>query len=170
MNMFVAGLILTIAAYDDWKVHRIANKWIIIGWSMGMLLRFLEGGFRALGLGFVVLMVSLMVGWPLYHIGGIGAGDIKLSSVIGVLCGLHFLGKVLVIMSVIAGVLSFVQLWRKAELKQRCTALLVYILDRGYFKGRYYHPVSNERDRVIPLAPITWIAFVMILIGQKGGI
>ncbi|MDO4166870.1 MAG: A24 family peptidase [Eubacteriales bacterium] len=170
MHMLVAGVILTAAAYGDWREHRVANKWIILGWCLGILFRVWEGGIQALCIGFVALAVPLIAGWPLYHMGGIGAGDIKLCSVISVLCGMHFLGKVLVIMSVIAGIVSFVQLWRKAELRQRCVSLLVYLLNRRYIQEKYYQPDLKERGRVIPLAPVTWIAYILVLLGQKGGI
>lgn len=166
MNVLVTGCILTLAAYGDWREHRIANQWIVLGWCMGILWKLWEGGIQSLGMGLTALIVPLIIGWPLYHIGGIGAGDIKLCSVISLLCGLHFLGKVLVIMSVIAGVLSLMQLWRTGELKQRCIFLLVYLLERRYICERYYQPVSNERGRVIPLAPITWIAYMIALAAQ----
>lgn len=165
MNMLFTGWILTAAAYGDWREHRIANRWIILGWCMGILWRLWEGGIRSLGIGLTALIIPLMVGWPLYCMGGIGAGDLKLCSVISMLCGLRFLGKVLVVTSVIAGILSFVKLWRKAEIRQRCSALLVYLLERRYAVERYYRTSSDERDRVIPLAPITWIAYMIVVVG-----
>ncbi len=170
MQILVTGLILTATAYGDWREHRVANEWILLGWCLGILFRIWEGGIQALGIGFVSMILPLMIGWPLYHMGGIGAGDVKLCSVISVLCGVHFLGKVLVVMSVIAGMISLIRLWRKAELRQRCISLLVYFWERRYIWERYYQPESHERDRVIPLAPVTWIAFILVLIGQKGGI
>lgn len=164
MNVLLTGCILTAAAYGDWRERRIANEWILLGWCLGMLWRLWEGGIWTFGMGLVALTVPLIIGWPLYRMGGIGAGDIKLCSVIGLLCGLDFLGKVLVIMSVIAGILSFIQLWRKAELRQRCISLLVYVWKRRYRYEKYYQPSSGQRGRVIPLAPITWIAYMTVLV------
>lgn len=167
MNVLFTGLILTAAAYDDWRERRIANEWILLGWGLGIIYRLWEGGIQALGIGFVALMIPLVLGWPLHRMGGIGAGDIKLCSVISLLCGLDFLGKVLVIMSVIAGMLSLIQLWRKAELQQRCISLLVYLWEQRYRYEKYYRPDSGQGDRVIPLAPITWIAYIIVLLVDK---
>ena len=167
MNVLLAGLILTAAAYGDWRERRIANEWILLGWCLGIICRLWEGGIQALALGLVALIIPLMIGWPLHRMGGIGAGDVKLCSVISLLCGLGFLGKVLVIMSVIAGTLSLVQLCRKAELLQRCISLLVYLRERRYRYEKYYQPDSGQRDRVIPLAPVTWIAYIMVLLMDK---
>lgn len=167
MNVLFTGLILTAAAYGDWRERRIANEWILLGWGLGIIYRLWEGGIQALGIGFVALMIPLVLGWPLHRMGGIGAGDIKLCSVISLLCGLDFLGKVLVIMSVIAGMLSLIQLWRKAELQQRCISLLVYLWEQRYRYEKYYRPDSGQGDRVIPLAPITWIAYIIVLLVDK---
>lgn len=164
MNMLITGWILTVAAYGDWRERRIANKWILLGWCLGIIWRLWEGGIQAFGIGIVALTVPLIIGWPLYRMGGIGAGDIKLCSVISLLCGLAFLGKVLVITSVITGMLSFIQLWRKAELRQRCISLLVYVWECRYRYEKYYQPCSGQRGRVIPLAPVTWIAYMIVLL------
>ncbi len=117
-----------------------------------------------MGNGILSLLVPVLVGWPLYRIGGIGAGDIKLCSVISVFYGLRFLGRVLVIMSVIAGSIALFRLWKRAELKQRCLSLLVYILQRQYRYRKYYTASGDERGRVIPLAPVTWIAYCLALL------
>lgn len=163
MNLLVTGCIVTAAAYGDWRERRIANVWIILGWCLGMFFRVWEGGFQAAGAGLIALWIPLMIGWPLYRMGGIGAGDIKLCSVISLSCGLSFLGKVLVIMSVAAGILSWMRLWRKAELRQRCISLLVYVWERRYRYERYYQPGFDQGDRVIPLAPVTWMAYIIVL-------
>lgn len=164
MNELFTACIVSAAAYGDWREHRIANVWIVLGWCLGLLCRVWEGGFRAAGAGLIALWIPLIVGWPLYRMGGIGAGDLKLCSVISLSCGLSFLGKVLAIMSVIAGILSWMRLWRKAELKQRCVSLLVYLWERRYRYEKYYQPGSGQRDRVIPLAPVTWIAYMIALV------
>lgn len=166
MNMLIAGCILTLAAYGDWREHRIANQWIIVGWCAGVLWRLWEGGMQSLGIGLAVWIIPVIIGWPLYYIGGIGAGDIKLCSVISLFCGLRFLGKVLVIMSVIAGLLSLIQLGKTAELRQRCICLLQYLLERRYLREKYYRPSAGDRGRVIPLAPVTWIAYMIVLTVQ----
>lgn len=163
MRELLVSLFLLLSAYRDWKEYRIANKLILTGWSLGCVYNLWSGGWYSLGNGILSAFVLILMGWPLYRIGGIGAGDIKLCSVIAVFHGLYFSGKVLMIMSVIAGVIALFRLWKNAELKQRCTALIVYILDRQYRYQKYYDVSRNERGRVIPLAPITWISYCLAL-------
>lgn len=164
MRTALVGILLLFAAYSDRKQHRIANELIIAGWSMGCMYNFWSGGISSLGNGILSLLVPVLVGWPLYRIGGIGAGDIKLCSVISVFYGLRFLGRVLVIMSVIAGSMALFRLWKSAELKQRCLSLLVYILQGQYRYRKYYTASGDGRGRVIPLAPVTWIAYCLALL------
>lgn len=163
MRVLLVSLLLLLAAYGDQKNHRIANTWIMAGWCLGCVYNLWSGGWYSLGNGMISIAIPILIGWPLYHIGGIGAGDIKLCSVIAVFHGLYFLGKVLVIMSVVAGVIAVFRLWRSAELQQRCTALIVYVLGRQYRYQKYYDVSQNERDRVIPLAPITWISYCIVI-------
>lgn len=169
MREVLVSLLLLFAAYGDQKRHRVANKLIMTGWSLGCVYNLWSGGMYALGSGMLSLVVPLLAGWPLYHIGGIGAGDIKLCSVIAVFYGLHFLGKVLVIMSVIAGLMAIFRLCRNAELKHRLEALAVYILGGQYKYRKYYIASPEERDRVIPLAPVTWISYWLVLFFWRGG-
>lgn len=163
MRELLVSLLLLLSAYEDQKEHRIANKLIIAGWSLGCVYNLWSGGWYSLGNGILSIVILILLGWPLYHIGGIGAGDIKLCSVIAVFHGLYFSGKVFMIMSVIAGMIAFIRLWENAELRQRCTSLIVYILARQYRYQKYYDVSQNERDRVIPLAPITWISYCLVL-------
>ncbi|MCZ6566508.1 MAG: A24 family peptidase [Gammaproteobacteria bacterium] len=80
-------VILAIATYTDVKAHRISNLLsfggvitglVLHGWILG-----LDGLFAGLGgalLGFAVLL-------PLYMLGGMAAGDVKLMAAVGAFLG-----------------------------------------------------------------------------------
>ncbi|MEJ2115002.1 MAG: A24 family peptidase [Gammaproteobacteria bacterium] len=80
-------LILAIATYTDLKAHRISNilslggvitGLVLHGWVLG-----LDGLLASLGgllLGFAVLL-------PLYMLGGMAAGDVKLMAAVGAFIG-----------------------------------------------------------------------------------
>lgn len=75
--------VAVIAVILDFATGKVSNKLILIGLLLGLCLRFYQGGLNQVGnylLGITVPFLALIV---VFLIGGIGAGDIKLFSVIG---------------------------------------------------------------------------------------
>jgi prepilin peptidase CpaA len=80
-------VLLTAAVATDLKSHRIPNLLLWPALSLAFMLHMTSGGIDGLifttgglALGFAMLL-------PLYSVGGMGAGDIKLLSVVGSLLG-----------------------------------------------------------------------------------
>ena len=96
--------------------------------------------------------------------GGIGAGDIKLLSVIGGIYGLAFLGKVTLLFLVMAGVVSLVELIRKRALITRVRAFIYYLLHIRTAQGKYYQRERDGNGFTICLAPIMAAAYFIILL------
>lgn len=74
-------LLLVMAAFwDGWK-HRIPNGLIGAGFILGLLLQILESGGRGFIESGVLLLTSALGLFVLFHWSVIGAGDLKLISV-----------------------------------------------------------------------------------------
>jgi len=79
-----------LAVWFDWRTFRIPNRFILFGYAIALLIQILSA--KEL---FFDKLIGIAAGaiWPLFFmgivwkLGGIGAGDVKLLSVLGVILG-----------------------------------------------------------------------------------
>jgi prepilin peptidase CpaA len=103
--------VLAWASFSDVRNRRIPNAAIVCGWTAALLLN----GLLPDGIGLASSMLGLLAGlialMPLYMLRLLGAGDVKLVSVVGAFFGpLHLLGAVLLAF-VAGGLLSLAMAW-----------------------------------------------------------
>lgn len=103
-------LLLVMAAVFDYRSHRIPNWLVLSGALFGLLYNtafppFLHAGFlwplEGLGIGFIVFL-------PLYLLGVMGAGDVKLMAMVGAFLGPVDTIWVLLYTMIVGGVLSLI--------------------------------------------------------------
>lgn len=83
----VVCIILIWAAYIDGKELRVPN-WITFPMVLsGLIYSTWAGGLEGLGWGLLGMVVGLLTLLPLYSVGGMGAGDVKLMAGIGAWLG-----------------------------------------------------------------------------------
>ncbi len=116
LNEVALGLTLSIAAYTDWREHRIYNKLLGPALLFALILHTLGGGisgikesFYGAFLGFILLLLP-------YFLGGMGAGDVKLLAVIGAFGGPDFVIGSFFYGAVIGGIISATLLIRRKAL------------------------------------------------------
>ena len=117
-------LLLLLAALADLKTDRIPNGLIVLGMILG-LSNSLRMDRILWNVGSMLLAFLLL--YPLFKIGALGAGDVKLFIMIG---SFYETGEVLMILTaafVIAGGLSFVKLLNEHNGRERMQYLLSYI-------------------------------------------
>lgn len=82
-------LLLFFAAYSDYRSHRIPNALVLAGLLFGMLYNLIVPAFpgttRLLPLW--GLMTGLLMFLPMYALGIMGAGDVKLMAMVGAFLG-----------------------------------------------------------------------------------
>lgn len=135
----IFAVIALIFSLVDWRIRIIPNELVLISVVIGMLYQLIEYGLRSLGLA-LVCMVGLLVAFIIIGlIAGldkIGAGDVKLIAVMGLVLGYP---------SIFAGLLSM------------SIALLIYIFV-GMLAGKLTH-VS-----MFPYAPFMMLGMIFGLI------
>lgn len=118
---------LILAALDDWKNYRVRNSIILGGLGTGFIINVIEYGITGFlsWIGGVIFPVVLL--WVLFLIKTIGAGDIKLLSVVGGFLGIHFVFKSIIIAFLIGAIMSVFQMIRQNSLITRLQYLAKYV-------------------------------------------
>lgn len=76
-------LVLTAAAWNDLRSHRIPNIITTMGIVLGLCLQTWAGGMAGLATSLGGLAVGLLTLLPLYALFSMGAGDVKLMAAVG---------------------------------------------------------------------------------------
>lgn len=127
MAVLCVGLVM--ACYFDYKKSRIPN-WLIVCLLLtgisGKLLRegMTEGVFFC---GRCLCIMFLL--YPLFKIGGLGAGDIKLYGVCAGYLSRHRFLYFFFVSLLIAAIFSFIKLIKESNMTERMTYLCQYIGD-----------------------------------------
>jgi len=112
--LFLAGL-LSLAVASDLRSRTIPNAITIPGLLAGLVLgALMQGGVPTsalLGAG-----LALLVGFPLFALGGLGAGDVKLFMAVGAFVGPGGLFSVLIYGGLAGGVLALASAVRRGAL------------------------------------------------------
>ncbi len=75
--------LLGIAVVSDVRRHRIPNFLIALGLVLGLASQAFSAGITGLGDGLLGLLIGFGVFLPLYALGGMAAGDVKLMAMVG---------------------------------------------------------------------------------------
>lgn len=161
--------LLVAAGIFDIKERKIPNHLILSGWLLGLCVRLSADGLTGALRLIAAVLVTIAIGFPLFWIHAIGAGDIKLLSVIGGMHGLRYLSLVFAVWLLLAGTASAVILLRHQMLVERLRHVWLFFA-AGRVKDTPYY--SRDRDGTrctIILAPILAAAYILVLAGRWGG-
>ena len=115
----------------------------------------------------VGLLLPILICWPLFHIRALGAGDIKLFSLIGFFYGYTFLPPFMLRALILGALLSLIQIFRNRNLSKRFRYFFHYIFTVYTTKKlvRYYEPESDKKDAAVHFSIAILGAFVWSLAG-----
>lgn len=115
-GMCALTLLLLAAAWCDWRRQRIPNALVLPGCVLAITMHALlpaGDGFvgilpGALGFGGALagMAIGLLALMPLYLLGGMGAGDVKLLAMVGAFLGPAHFGRALLAILLAGGVLA----------------------------------------------------------------
>ncbi|MFV0444434.1 MAG: prepilin peptidase [Planctomycetaceae bacterium] len=122
---FVA-LVLIVAAWIDGKELRVPN-WITFPMVLsGLIFCGVTGGWAGLQDGLLGMVVGLLTLLPLYAVGGMGAGDVKLMAGLGAWLGPIVAWNAFVVSVVVGAVMAVIMvLYRKSWGKHYGNFLLI---------------------------------------------
>lgn len=82
VTVLLIGL-LGIAVVSDLRHHRIPNVLIVLGLGLGLASQVYSSGTVGLGDGLLGMFVGFAIFLPMYALGGMAAGDVKLMAMVG---------------------------------------------------------------------------------------
>jgi prepilin peptidase CpaA len=130
--VWLSALALTfVAAWTDWHTRRIPNWLTVPALVAGIAINSLIFGWRGTKGSLEGAGLALAVLLPLVLMRGLGAGDWKLMGAAGAILGPARFLVVLLASSLIAGLMSIVEVVRQGRAKQ--TFLNLAILVQGFF-------------------------------------
>ena len=122
-------LLLIAAVFMDFKYDRIYNDWITLGILLGLSLRIWKNGWHDMGSAIAAMLLSFCILYPIYKIGALGAGDIKLFIMVGSFLSVNRLIYIIVVSFIIGAVFSIGKMISEANFMERMKYLYSYLVD-----------------------------------------
>ncbi|WP_437194037.1 A24 family peptidase [Planctomicrobium sp. SH527] len=147
-------LILIIAAYIDGKELRVPN-WITFPMVLsGLVYSTWVGGWEGLGAGLLGMVVGLLTLLPLYAVGGMGAGDVKLMAGIGAWLGATHTWHAFIATVIVGAIMAICMvLYRKAWDKHYGNFLIIFNEMLSIKDPRKLSEIAAERKPRMLLLP-----------------
>ena len=171
--LIVLLLVLLLASLWDYKKGRIPNLILAIGAIHGLLRVFYYQNFLSHIPG---ILFPILILYPLYKIGTIGAGDIKLFSVMGFYLSFMETIYCMFLAFVIGAVVSLIVQKNNGNLADRISYLLSYLKD-AFLNGkfRYYYQdeagnILSSEERKKSQIHLAFPIFISVLLHLGGGI
>ncbi|QDT37260.1 A24 family peptidase [Stratiformator vulcanicus] len=150
----VVALLLIWAAWIDGKELRVPN-WLTYPMALaGLIFQTWIGGFEGLGFGMLGLACGLLTLLPLYAVGGMGAGDVKLMAGMGAWLGWEITLYAFAV-SVVVGALMAVAmvLYRGVFMKHYANFLMLWYEWWAVRDPRKLSSIAAERKSSMMLLP-----------------
>ncbi len=145
---------LIVAAYIDGKQLRVPN-WITFPMVFsGLAFCAWTGGWSGLGDGLLGMVVGLVCLLPLYSVGGMGAGDVKLMAGIGAWLGASVTFYAFCVSTVVGAVMAVLMVAYRKSFQKHCVNLLVILNEWMTVKDpRELSRLAAERKPTMFLLP-----------------
>lgn len=116
----------------DLKYDRVFNGWILFGILLGLCFRIRENGWIAVLDAVFPMILSFVLLYPIYKIGGMGAGDVKLFFMIGSFVSAEWLLYLMLYSFVIGAVFSIGKVLLEKNCRKRIEYFFSYLTDLFY--------------------------------------
>lgn len=144
--IYLLLVFLSIAAIMDLLFDKIYNEWILVTIVTGLSCAVWQDGGTGLMWAILSMTIPVVILYPLFMIGALGAGDIKLLAAAGCFLTVREIMICLTLAFLAGAVLSLLKMLAERSFLQRMSYLLSYILD--VFKSgewKFYEEDIRER-------------------------
>ncbi len=157
-------VLLFLAAVSDIRTSRISNRLVLAGLGMGILFRLWEEGPIGVFTFFIHVTVPIIVLFILFLMRVLGAGDIKLFSVISGICGFREWIGCVAAAFIIGAILAVVRMIYQRNFSMRILCLGIYI--RTILTERSFFPYpfgAKEQENTIHFSIAILIGYLVNL-------
>jgi prepilin peptidase CpaA len=149
----VCGLLI-VAAYIDGKQLRVPN-WLTYPMVFsGLIYSYCAGGWAGLGDGALGMVVGLACLLPLYAVGGMGAGDVKLLAGVGAWMGVATTFYAFCVSAVVGAVMAVLMVLYKRSVSKHYSQLLLILSEWMTIKNpKELSRIAAERKPTMLLLP-----------------
>lgn len=168
MSIFILLLILTISMVQDLKIKKVKNWLILLGLSIGLFFQVGLLGAEGLGIFFLGIGIPIAMLFVLFSFRVVGAGDIKLLSVVGGFLGPSSVLKCIILTFILGAVFAFIKILRKQNLLYRLQYLAKYLFN--FMKTKKIEPYYKLEDGTDSIIPLTVPIFLSVILNLGGGI
>lgn len=177
--MYSLLIFLLLAVYHDLKSYKIKNYLIVIGVLTGLIINLIELGLVANYPFLLATIIPIIILFPLFIIKAMGAGDIKLFSIIGSYLGVYPIIKIIIISFFVGGIMSIIYLIRTKSFIKRFIHMKSYITNlirddqfsinsektsiKTMKKDPYYQKERDGREGVIHFSLAIFAAFIIYI-------
>ena len=131
--------LLGVAVVSDLRRHRIPNLLILLGLALGLAGQTYSGGVSGLGDGLLGMLIGFALFLPMYALGGMAAGDVKLMAMVGSFLPLHYALWAALFSLMAGGVCGFLIVLVRGQLLQTLGRYRLMLRARAYLA-----PSSDE--------------------------
>lgn len=140
--------LLLLAMHKDFKSYKISNHLILSGFIIGLIFNLYEAGWMGVVIWFLGVMIPCILLFSLFLLKVLGAGDIKLFSVVGGFYGTSFVLKSILVAFIIAALMSVIHLVKYKQVFYRLHYLVNYI-QTAYQRDNLSHQGINKK-KIVP--------------------
>lgn len=160
MKIILTLLILSVAVWMDVRSCRISNRLIGTGLVLGFLVQVEQCGIRGMGIFLVNISIPVILLYLLFLMRALGAGDIKLFSVISSIWNLKVVSVTIIAAFLVGAVLSLGKLIYQRNLFSRLCVFQNYIC-QVFITGniKKYPRESQGKQNVIHFSAAILIGF-----------
>ncbi len=157
-------LLLITAVAMDVRKGRISNRLICLGTISGILIRIWESGIEGLILSVIQIFIPVIVLFLLFLMRALGAGDIKLFSLIGSIWNLKVLCSCMFFSFLAGAVMSLAKLLYHKNLLVRLNYFCRYIRECFLIKSiGVYRRQSDGKENTICFSMAVFVGFCITM-------
>ncbi len=159
---------LAVACVYDYRDRRIPNYLVIVTGVVGAVRLLATNGWSGLLTYLGISALVMAVSYPIFKIGGLGAGDVKL---LGVVAGYLPFKKILVFLFfslLFAAILSLFQMWKRNHFTERVKYFAEYLAD-VMRSGSWKLYFENEADKAAVGICLSGPILASVLLYMGGG-
>ncbi|MCI8872060.1 MAG: prepilin peptidase [Lachnospiraceae bacterium] len=156
-------LLLILAAATDIRTGKIRNRLILSGLASGLFFQLAEAGWKGAGIFLRNVSIPVILCYLLFLIHALGAGDIKLFSVIGGIWNLKILTVTIMISFLAAAAMSLGKMLYHRNLVSRLCIFGDYI--RQAFAAAQFcqYPKSQGNQHIIHFSIAIFIGYIIAM-------